>query len=394
VPCKTVAKAQKLGMRQEVNLPTLGGRQFWADTRWALGWRIQRHCWTGHYRLLDASDRRHTFGSKTHCEEALLAELGDSWADAVPADTHFVVLLHGLGRSRHSFSEMKQALIAEGFTPIDVGYPSTRASVAEHALGVEGLLTQLGSDLPGQHPVSFVTHSLGGLIARRLLEGTPCDERWNGGFQVNRLVMMAPPSTGAALAESLQHQFWFRLLLGPSAQELPPEQAAVIPLPELPFGVIAGIRGDEKAEGWNPMLEGEDDGIVALAETRLPGMSDFLVVNSLHTFVMSEPKVLLAVPAFLRCGIFEPPKQKWWVYVLLSESSNSPFTYVGIALDVEKRLAQHNGLSPGGAKATRARRPWKVAATYGPYANRSEAQAAEAVVKKYKGLARLNCTQP
>ncbi len=381
-------------MQQDTGLPTLGGRQFWADVRWAMGWRIQRHCWTGHFRLLDDSDRRRAFGNLEHCEATLLQELGADWPKRIPADAHFVVLLHGLGRSRQSFCKLKQALILNGFTPIDVGYPSTRASVSAHADGVDALLAKLGFELSNTHALSFVTHSLGGLVVRSLLDGDLLEKRWRGRFQVKRLVMLAPPSTGASLAEALQHQFWFRFLLGPSAQELPPEQAAVIPLPRRPFGVIAGIRGDQQGDGWNPMLDGEDDGIVRLAETRLPGMSDFMVVNSLHTFVMNEPKVLEAVPYFLSTGKFEPDAQEWWVYVLLSESSERPFTYVGIALDVEQRLAQHNGARPGGAKATRARRPWKLAVTYGPYPNRSAAQSAEAVVKKSKGLERLDCKQP
>ncbi|MCB9915941.1 MAG: GIY-YIG nuclease family protein [Planctomycetes bacterium] len=39
----------------------------------------------------------------------------------------------------------------------------------------------------------------------------------------------------------------------------------------------------------------------------------------------------------------------WLVYVLLSARDGR--TYVGVALDVERRLAQHNGALPGGARA-------------------------------------------
>ena len=80
----------------------------------------------------------------------------------------------------------------------------------------------------------------------------------------------------------------------------------------------------------------------------------------------------------------------WQVYVLRSERIDR--TYVGIALDVEERLAQHNGERPGGAKTTRAGRPWEVACTYGPYENRSAAQSIEAQVKKLRGAERLKWT--
>jgi len=78
---------------------------------------------------------------------------------------------------------------------------------------------------------------------------------------------------------------------------------------------------------------------------------------------------------------------EWFVYVLVSEQIER--TYVGIALDPGKRLEEHNGLRAGGARSTRAHRPWKLATTYGPFANRSEACTAEASVKKLKGKKRL-----
>lgn len=64
-------------------------------------------------------------------------------------------------------------------------------------------------------------------------------------------------------------------------------------------------------------------------------------------------------------------------------------TYVGIALDPAQRLAQHNGEKPGGAKSTRAGRPWSIAASYGPFATRGQALRAELAVKKLRGRRRL-----
>lgn len=77
----------------------------------------------------------------------------------------------------------------------------------------------------------------------------------------------------------------------------------------------------------------------------------------------------------------------WSVYVLRSRTAVR--TYVGVALDVKLRLRQHNGLLPGGAKSTRACRPWRVAKIYGPYETRGVAQQVEAQVKRLRGAARL-----
>ena len=73
-------------------------------------------------------------------------------------------------------------------------------------------------------------------------------------------------------------------------------------------------------------------------------------------------------------------------------SASSGATYVGISCDPMRRLAQHNGEMPGGAKATRGGRPWTLAATFGPYPQRGEAQRIEHRVKRLRGRARVGFT--
>jgi predicted GIY-YIG superfamily endonuclease len=77
----------------------------------------------------------------------------------------------------------------------------------------------------------------------------------------------------------------------------------------------------------------------------------------------------------------------WSVYVLVSRRVAR--TYVGITTDPKRRLAQHNGRVPGGARSTRAARPWRIARLLGPYTSRSDAQKAEAELKRLRGRARL-----
>ena len=77
----------------------------------------------------------------------------------------------------------------------------------------------------------------------------------------------------------------------------------------------------------------------------------------------------------------------WFAYVLVSERSRR--TYVGATTDVDRRARQHNGLLRGGARATRAHRPWKVARIFGPFESRSVAIKAELRIKKVRGLGRV-----
>ena len=59
----------------------------------------------------------------------------------------------------------------------------------------------------------------------------------------------------------------------------------------------------------------------------------------------------------------------WKVYLL--ECADGSY-YCGICTDMERRLAEHNGDLPGGARYTRTRRPVRVLA-WAPCADRSEA---------------------
>lgn len=69
---------------------------------------------------------------------------------------------------------------------------------------------------------------------------------------------------------------------------------------------------------------------------------------------------------------------EWHVYMLRCSDDS---LYTGVAVDVSRRLQQHNGELAGGARYTSGRRPvalvWSEAA-----ASRSEAQQREAAIKK------------
>ena len=94
----------------------------------------------------------------------------------------------------------------------------------------------------------------------------------------------------------------------------------------------------------------------------------------------------------------EPAKNKqsqWYVYVLRCADNS---LYTGVALDVHKRLDEHNGITKNGAKYTHARRP--VELVYQEPANsRSDACKREYVIRNLKktqkeNLIKINFLQP
>lgn len=284
-----------------VAMPTWGGKQLWGDVYLHAGYRIQRNVLTGHHRLLGPGDVRLSVGTYDACREAfdrLRIQNG-----IAPRSDHLVLLLHGIFRSKDSFGPMTRRLEAEGYEAHGVNYPSTRQSLEDHADQVERLLERS----QGIATVSFVTHSMGGIVARVLLAR---EAPWRRRIAVNRLLMIATPNRGAEMALHLDNVGALRAFAGPSIHQLRPDLADRIPLPTVPFGLVAGARGDGR--GYNPLLPGDDDMTVTVDSVMLDGAEDTLVLNAVHTFIMVHPEVIDATVRYLQTGslretVADPP---------------------------------------------------------------------------------------
>lgn len=284
----------------ETNIPgpTLGGKQVWADVH-ALGqWRIQHNVVTDHYRLLDGDDWRQAWGSYDDCAQAL--EKARRERGVAFADRKLVILVHGLGRAGGMFGDLEKALHEGGHQTLAITYPSTRESVARHGDHLERLLTTLD----GIERVSFVTHSMGALVVRETL-GRPSVKALPVTF--DRLVMIAPPNRGSAIARILKDNTVYGWLTTETGRDLTPDHANALPTPDIDFAIIAGGRGDGK--GYVPFVEGDDDGVVGVEETKLDGAKDFLVVPAPHGLVDNHPLTLSAVLSFLGGGGFDHASQ-------------------------------------------------------------------------------------
>jgi pimeloyl-ACP methyl ester carboxylesterase len=281
--------------RGRLNLPvgTLGGKQFWADEFVYAGWRIQHNVYTDHYRLLDPEDERRAWGSYEACRTVFEAQRVQGKIQ--PRSDDLVVLLHGLFRSKASLRKLQTALEAEGYEVATVSYPSTRASIRDHADQLERVLNAL----EGTRRISFVTHSLGGIVAREVLAR---DSDWKKRIEIGRLVMLGTPNQGSVVAELLRDWLPYQIVAGKSGQELTLGSVAGVPPPACSFGIIAGGTGDDR--GLNPLLPGDNDGTVLVADTRLEGADDFLLVRRAHSWLMSDPEVIKATIRFLKEGRF------------------------------------------------------------------------------------------
>ena len=167
-----------------------------------------------------------------------------------------------------------------------------------HAEGLARLLDRQ----EGTETVSFVTHSMGGLVVRHLLAR---DGEWKRRIEVHRIVLIAPPNRGSAIARLLEDIPAYRLIYGEAGQQLTPAEVSRAPGLEHPFAIIAGGKGDGR--GFNPLLPGDDDGTVRVAETRLEGAADFLVVPEIHALISNHRETIRATVDFLKHGRFDAP---------------------------------------------------------------------------------------
>jgi hypothetical protein len=285
------------------NFPTatLGGQQFWSDELVLAGWRIQQNALSGHYRLLDDKDFRRAWGTYDQCRAALSEFQRSEKLPSVEGRT--LIALHGLFRSRDHMQAFGEYLAKEGdFTLVNVGYASTRRSLDDHAQSLAHVIDNLN----GATEIDFVCHSLGNLVVRRYLgeAGRP-EPKWKPDPRIKRMVMLGPPNNGARFAQLFKDNKLYAVVAGPSGKQLSEswdEAQKLLAVPPIEFGILAG--GKIGSVPTNPLVPGDDDWLVSVAEAKLPGARDFRVLPCLHGELMDDAQVRACTLSFLKQGYF------------------------------------------------------------------------------------------
>ncbi len=199
-----------------------------------------------------------------------------------------VILLHGLWMRGFALAMLRHRFTQAGFA-VDVFDYLSVAAPLEHTL--ERLRERLHAAAGNVH---LVGHSLGGLVALRACHG-------HDDLPEGRIVCMGSPLNGSAAAHRLAESgaAW---MLGHSKALL--EHGLSRWDGGRQVGVVAGCKplGLGAALG---SIEGAHDGSVAVAETRLPGITDHCVVPASHSGLLFSADAARQASHFLRWGRFD-----------------------------------------------------------------------------------------
>ena len=261
----------------------------------------------------------------------------EGWS-RTPIEKNLVVFVHGIESQPQELEGLLSMVRDEGLPCAVFSYPNDQP-IADSAKLLSRELRQLAKDHPDRG-VSLLTHSMGGLVARAAIEDGDLDPG-----NVRRLIMVAPPNHGSALArfsfglELHEHiagsirknktGAFFAAVedgLSEAAGDLTPNSPFLRELnarqrnPEVRYSIFLGtdapftekeletLRQSVTAAGernrwvrflgsrvhtWlkdlDEVVDGKGDGVVSLERGRLEGVQDTVVLNFGHVTILQSP---------------------------------------------------------------------------------------------------------
>ncbi len=208
-----------------------------------------------------------------------------------------VILLHGIGRSSKLMRKLEHTLAADGYQILNLDYPSRKHTLEDLSKWIyEKIKPYCDTD----RPIHFVGHSMGGIIVRMIIR----DHRPKN---LGRVVMMGTPNHGSIVADFMQRFKFYAKWFGPAGTQIGTNPNGVhhdLPPADYECAIIAGDRSLDPWFSWFLYCGEPNDGKVSVKNTKLDGMSGFMVVHATHTFLPKNKKVIASVRKFLDTGSF------------------------------------------------------------------------------------------
>jgi len=208
-----------------------------------------------------------------------------------------VVLLHGLGRSKMAMWLLAARLEYAGYDVHNIGYESMDVTPEKILKDISQQIRDCCTN--SETTVHFVGHSLGGLLIRAYLQD-------NKQENLGHVVLIGSPNKGTPIVDHFRDH-WLMQFAGPMTHSLGTTKNGFIKNlkdPYYPVGVIAG-KTDSTSDFTKDVFDGDHDGLVPVESTKVDGMSDFIVIETSHSFMRYNEDVAEQTINFLRQGKFK-----------------------------------------------------------------------------------------
>lgn len=200
-----------------------------------------------------------------------------------------LLLVHGLWMRGITMRWLATHLRSRDFEPRTFEYFSLLQDT-------DAVVARLADALRERPRTHVLAHSLGGLLALRAAERVGAD-------RVGRVVCMGSPLAGSAAAATIAAKL-------PAGAQLVGHNRALLEsgVDHVPDGIDVGAIAGCVPHGLGGLVahfDGEHDGSVAVAETRLPGLADHVIVHASHSGLLFSDEAARQSATFLREGRFD-----------------------------------------------------------------------------------------
>ena len=205
-----------------------------------------------------------------------------------------VVTVHGLWMRAAAMAALRRRLEPHGFQVRDFNYPSITGSLAANAAA----LVKFIDGVPGD-TVHLVGHSLGGVLICAMLE-TVIPAR------IGRVVCLGSPLKGSRTGARLARWPGGQRLIGRCLADVQARGGFAAWRAGVEVGSIAGRIPLGLGRLFGPFAE-PNDGTVAVAETKIAGLADHVVLPVSHVALLWSTAVAAQTEHFLLHGKFRHP---------------------------------------------------------------------------------------
>ena len=210
--------------------------------------------------------------------------------------TESVICVHGYLSHGAGMYLIKRRLEREYGMHVSLfSYPSVRGTLDENAKALATFIREQNVDA-----AHIIGHSLGGVLALRMHANNP-------GFLPGKVVCLGSPLTGSRAAKYLNELEWAEEIIGRSVPDAMINQTANDwaghVAQQRDIGVIAG----NVPLGFGRLVANfkeDNDGTIAVSETRFDGARDHLVMSVSHKGMLVSAAVADQAAAFIKRGEF------------------------------------------------------------------------------------------